>query len=168
MKGDIVREAKQGIPTPLLDGCHVLNVIFTVKTAAITLMNGSFDVYALMYISITLFIYTFLLTPIVFNGFDLTDFDYHIRYAQKSPSNAHAHIAIWARGLNFYLSLHLHPYIVYMSSQGSGECIGAGLSEPSLLENAICTKILCAGSMIVFAGESGASTGVRTRCCNLV
>ena len=168
MKGDIVREAKQGIPTPLLDGCHVLNVIFSVKTAAITLMNRSFGVYALalMYIIITSFIYTFLLTPVVFNGFDLSDFNYHILYAQKSPSNAHAHISIWASGLNFGLTLHLHPYNVNRSSKGSGKCVY--MSEPSLLENAICTKILCAGSMIVFAGESGASTGVRTRCCNLV
>ena len=49
-----------------------------------------------------------------------------------------------ARGLKFGLSLHLHPYFVYASSEGSGKSNDS--SEPLLLE---CkTQILCAGTYI--------------------
>ena len=35
--------------------------------------------------------------------------------------NTHADVSSEARDLNFGLSSHLHPYFVYVSSQGSGE-----------------------------------------------
>ena len=44
-----------------------------------------------------------------------------IAYAQTPQLNAHAEVFSGARGLNFGLSLHLHPYFVYASSEGSGE-----------------------------------------------
>ena len=42
-------------------------------------------------------------------------------YAEKPPSNTHAYISSGAKGLNFGLSLHLHPYFVYASSKSSSE-----------------------------------------------
>ena len=40
----------------------------------------------------------------------------------KSPIlNTHADISYGARGLNYGLSLHLHPYFVRASSEGFGE-----------------------------------------------
>ena len=44
-----------------------------------------------------------------------------IVYAQKPHLNAHAEVSSGARGLNFVLSLHLHPYFVYASGEGSDE-----------------------------------------------
>ena len=41
-------------------------------------------------------------------------------YVQKPPVNAHADMSNMANGLIFGLSLHLHPYFVHMSSEGSG------------------------------------------------
>ena len=46
---------------------------------------------------------------------------------QKPPINANADISSKARCFNFGLSLHLHPYFVYASSESSGECI-SGMS----------------------------------------
>ena len=44
-----------------------------------------------------------------------------IAYAQIFHINDHSDISRVARGLNFGLSPHLHPYFVYTSSEGSGE-----------------------------------------------
>ena len=45
-----------------------------------------------------------------------------ITYAQMPLINSHADISRRANGrLNFSLSLYLHPYFVYESSEGSGE-----------------------------------------------
>ena len=50
---------------------------------------------------------------------------------QKPPLNAHSDVSSRARGLNFGLSLHLHPYFVYASSEDSGETGGCtGLIQP--------------------------------------
>ena len=54
---------------------------------------------------------------------------------KKTPIIAPAGISSEARGLNFCLSLHLHPCFEYVSSENSGK------SEPSLLSNAISAKI---------------------------
>ena len=48
------------------------------------------------------------------------DFD-TIAYGQMPLLNAHADLFSWTRGLMFGLSLHLHPYFVYVSSEGCGE-----------------------------------------------
>ena len=42
-----------------------------------------------------------------------------ITCAQK-PFNGYAYISRDSRGLNFGLSLHLHSYYVYVSSEGNG------------------------------------------------
>ena len=44
-----------------------------------------------------------------------------IAYAQNPHLhvNAHAVVSDWARGLKVGLSLNLHPYFVYASSEGS-------------------------------------------------
>ena len=59
----------------------------------------------------------------------------------KPTVNAHADVSSRARGLHIGLSdsrhVYTHPYFVYASSKSS-DC--AGLSEPSLLTNAIRTK----------------------------
>ena len=44
-----------------------------------------------------------------------------IAYEQKPPLNTHTDVSSRARGLNFSLSLGLHPYFVYASNEGSGE-----------------------------------------------
>ena len=44
-----------------------------------------------------------------------------IAYAQMLLINAHYVVSSNARGLNFGPRLHLHPYFVYASSEGSGE-----------------------------------------------
>ena len=51
---------------------------------------------------------------------------------------AHAEVSSEARGLNFCLSLHLHPYFMYASSEGSG-------GSAHMLPDAISTKVLCTG-----------------------
>ena len=66
-----------------------------------------------------------------------------IAYTQKPPINAHVDISSRARGLNFGLSLHLHPYFVFAISEGCGE--GADLPKHWLLNIAISTKISYAG-----------------------
>ena len=40
---------------------------------------------------------------------------------KKPPLNAHAVVSSGARGLNFGLSIHPHPYFVYASNEGSGK-----------------------------------------------
>ena len=42
-------------------------------------------------------------------------------YAQMLLINTHDDMISYPRGLNFILSLHLHPYFVYVSRKGSGE-----------------------------------------------
>ena len=42
-------------------------------------------------------------------------------HARKPPLNAHVYISSRTRGLNFGQSVHLDPYFVYASSEGSGE-----------------------------------------------
>ena len=44
-------------------------------------------------------------------------------YAQKPPLNAHPDVSSRTRGLNVYLSPCLCPYLVYTSSEGSGESV---------------------------------------------
>ena len=44
-----------------------------------------------------------------------------VAYVQKPQINAHTDVYWWATVLNFCPSLHLHPYFVYRSSEGSGE-----------------------------------------------
>ena len=46
------------------------------------------------------------------------------------PLNACADVSRGARGLKFGLCLHLHPYFVYTSSEGSGESVQTHLSFP--------------------------------------
>ena len=63
-----------------------------------------------------------------------------IAIAQKPPINVHADVLSETRGLKFGLSLHLHPYNVYMITEGSGESahiLCADSPEPSLHDNAI-------------------------------
>ena len=50
-------------------------------------------------------------------------------YAQKPLINAHVDISSKTTGLIFGQSLHLHPYLMYANSEGSG----ADSSEASLL-----------------------------------
>ena len=45
-----------------------------------------------------------------------------IAYTQTHPLNTQADISSRSRGLNFGLSLHLHPNLVYASRESSGEC----------------------------------------------
>ena len=56
-------------------------------------------------------------------------------FCTYSFQSAHTGLSRRAGGLKFGLILHLYPYVVYASSEGSGE------SVPSLLENAIGTEI---------------------------
>ena len=44
-----------------------------------------------------------------------------IAYAQMPIMNAHADEYSKVRGLRFGLSLHKHPYFVFVSSEGSGQ-----------------------------------------------
>ena len=41
--------------------------------------------------------------------------------AKMPPLNIHTAVSRKARGLNFGMSLHLHPFFVNVSSQGSGK-----------------------------------------------
>ena len=50
----------------------------------------------------------------------------------------HANIFSYTRGLNFSLSLHLHPYLTCASSEGSVD-ICTDSHEPSLFVTAIST-----------------------------
>ena len=73
--------------------------------------------------------------------------------------NAHIDIPMGTStiGLNFclsYLSLHLHPYFKYESSESSGDLRSCtGFHEHSLLENAMNTKAACAGSHILLSNQ---------------
>ena len=44
-----------------------------------------------------------------------------IAYAHKPLITSHSDIPSGARSLNFSFSLHLHPYSVHASNEGSGE-----------------------------------------------
>ena len=44
-----------------------------------------------------------------------------ISYAEKLPLNDHVDLSSRARGVNFGLNLHLHPYYVIAGSYGSGQ-----------------------------------------------
>ena len=57
--------------------------------------------------------------------------------------NAHADVSTKARGLKFSLRLHLQPYFVYKSSEGSSKSVHS--PEPSLLTDAIKINISCTG-----------------------
>ena len=46
-----------------------------------------------------------------------------VENTQKPQVNAHADTSCRAKGLNFGLSLQLHPYIVDVSSKGSGKSV---------------------------------------------
>ena len=74
-------------------------------------------------------------------------------YAQKPSYNDHVGISSRARYLNFDLSLNLHLYFVYGSSEGPDK------PEPSLLDNIISAKSSCTGSFhvnvnIILSGNS--------------
>ena len=43
-----------------------------------------------------------------------------IAYAQMPPINANADVFDRAKGLDICLRVHLYPYLVYASSEGSG------------------------------------------------
>ena len=60
----------------------------------------------------------------------------HIRFGIfRICANAFAHVYSKARSLNFVLSLHLHPYSVYVSSKGSGDSAESlMLSEAIIIE----------------------------------
>ena len=63
-----------------------------------------------------------------------------IAYAQMLM----AHVSSKARSLNSVLSLNLHPYSVYVSTEGSGECSTIEDSPgSSMLTDAIITKTSC-------------------------
>ena len=54
--------------------------------------------------------------------------------AQK-PLKTHGDVSSMARGQNYGLSLHLHPYFVYASSKGSDEYVALGAwALPSLFK----------------------------------
>ena len=44
-----------------------------------------------------------------------------IRHSQKPPLNNYADVSSGARSLSYALNLHLYPYFMYVSSEGSGE-----------------------------------------------
>ena len=44
-------------------------------------------------------------------------------YTRTPPLYVHAEISSGARGNKFRLSLHLYPYYVYASNEGSGESV---------------------------------------------
>ena len=46
-----------------------------------------------------------------------------IAYAQMLPTNDHVDLFNEARGINFCLSIYLHPYFVYMSRKGFGKYV---------------------------------------------
>ena len=47
----------------------------------------------------------------------------HLSHLRKPSIKHHADISSRTRGPNFGTSLHLHPYFVYASSEGSGEYV---------------------------------------------
>ena len=62
-------------------------------------------------------------------------------------SHVAAQMSMLMYPLTFGLSLHLHPYQVYSSIEGSGDTVHGclDLPEPWLLAISISVKILCAG-----------------------
>ena len=70
-----------------------------------------------------------------------------IAYARIPHCIAHAGVSSYARNLMFGLTLHLHPYFRNEISEGSGESAHMRrLARPSLIDNAISTSIVIAGS----------------------
>ena len=68
------------------------------------------------------------------------------KQTKLEPLNPHADASSGAWDIKCGLSLLLHPYFVYDSREGYGEsAFCADLSEPSLLDNVVSTKISCAG-----------------------
>ena len=61
----------------------------------------------------------------------------HISFAQKFRLNDYTDLSSGARVQNYGLSLHLLPYLVYASSEGSGQ----HLHGPLLLHNTISIKL---------------------------
>ena len=47
--------------------------------------------------------------------------DFSFTYLQIPLINAHTNVSSWATNLGFGWSLHLYPYVVYVSSEGTGE-----------------------------------------------
>ena len=66
-----------------------------------------------------------------------------ITYAHMPLIKVHANMSSKARGLNFGLSLLLHPYLPSIH-------ICTDSSEPSLITDAISTKILCNGPYVLW------------------
>ena len=69
-----------------------------------------------------------------------------IAYAEEPSINTHADESSQTIGLNFALSLYLHPYVVHVSSEGSGESVHVPDSpEPPLFTDEIisCTGPHC-------------------------
>ena len=66
----------------------------------------------LQYVQLT--IHLSLFRPILENSVLIT-------YAHNPHVNTHSDVSNKATGLNFGLSLHLHPYFVKVSSEGSGK-----------------------------------------------
>ena len=72
-----------------------------------------------------------------------------IAYAQKLPLNAHTAICSGATFVIFGLSLHLRQYVVYASSEGSGESVHMHrLARAFAARNYNKYKISCSGSYI--------------------
>ena len=59
--------------------------------------------------------------PIARKEFSLYMGWYMIAHAQMPLINTHSSVHSYARGLNFGPSLHLHPYFMYVGSEGSGD-----------------------------------------------
>ena len=73
----------------------------------------------------------------------------------------------WAWGLKFSQSLHLHPYFVCASSEGSGE--SAQISEPSLLDSVINKyQNLTCWLIIVFVDKSQDLAALDTLYSNVL
>ena len=75
-----------------------------------------------------------------------------IAYAQEPPLNNPAAVYRDVIGLYFGPNIHLLPYFMYVTSEGSGEPahFSAGSPEPSLLAYAISIKISCSGSLRIY------------------
>ena len=93
-----------------------------------------------------------------------------ITYVQKPPINTDADISSGNRVQNFGLSRHLHSYFVLTAVKALVSLlISAVLSEPSVLNNGIRTKTLCAAQNVSMVRYENISTLVvrRRQCCLL-
>ena len=61
---------------------------------------------------------------------------------QQPPLNVHADLSRRARGLNFGLSLHLHPFFAYITSKGFGKfrltCAFVAQQRDKAKKNLVC------------------------------